>query len=62
LASRFEPVKSGIYIVEYKKENGFFQKETIEYDRKRNQWVGEKPPEFYKENISSWQTVDNSPI
>lgn len=62
MASRFEPIKSGTYAIEYKKENGFYEQEIVNYDRRKNSWIGKQTPEFYKENVSSWCTVDNSSI
>lgn len=62
MAGRFEPMKSGTYLIGYKKEDGFYEQETVSYDKRKNLWIGKQTPEFYKENVSSWCTVDNSPI
>lgn len=62
MAGRFEPVKSGEYIVEYRKENGSYEKETVQYDKKNNAWVGRETKEFYREHVISWYTSDLSPI
>lgn len=59
---RFEPDRSGNYKVYYRKENGFYDSEIIEYDFKKNEWKGPLGNTFYKENITSWETPDHSPI
>lgn len=59
---RFEPKKSAEYFAAYKNENGVYQTERIKFDAKKNQWVGTYSDEWYKERITSWWTVDGSPI
>lgn len=54
MATRFEPTKSGDYLVEYRVGGYHYYKEKIHYDRKTEQWIGSKPPAFYKKYITSW--------
>ena len=53
MAARFEPTKTGEYLVEYLVE-GKYQKETIRYEKKADKWLGTQTPEFYKKHITSW--------
>ena len=54
MATRFEPTKSGEYLVEYRVGGYHYYKEKVHYDRKTEQWIGSKPPAFYKKYITSW--------
>ncbi len=57
---RFEPGKSGRYKVCYHGENGCWIDEVIEYDKKKEEWIGKKGNEFYKEHVTGWETTDGS--
>lgn len=59
---RFEPQKSGAYVVGYADENGFYREERVLFDAKGNMWIGTRKDSWYKEHVSSWQTPDNRPI
>lgn len=48
MTTRFEPTKSGEYLVEYRVGGYHYYKEKVHYDRKTEQWIGSKPPTFYK--------------
>ena len=54
MATRFEPTKSGEYLVEYRVGGYHYYKEKVHYDRKTEQWIGSKPPAYYKKYITSW--------
>lgn len=54
MATRFEPTKSGEYLVEYLIGGHHYYQEKIRYDKKSEKWIGSKPPEFYKKYITSW--------
>ena len=56
------PAKSGEYFIEYYDENHYRHQEKLTFDKRKKAWIGEKDPEFYKENATSWYTIDNSPI
>lgn len=59
---RFEPNKNGVYKITCIDDEGRLYNETVEYERKSNAWIGERPKEWYNNHITAWQTVDGSPI
>lgn len=48
------PSKGGVYTVQYKDEQGQYQREVINYSKSDGKWEGAKPFSFYEENVTSW--------